>query len=331
MKDELINLIQPNCLLPFSYMALWIDSVLLVNDPTGGVKQQIKAGLRSNGMLTQASWKLLINNAEFEALPPINIATGLEWIEEQGNPTCSQLKVFINTFKIGTLQYFQVQTPTLDMVELNIKTRYIDDYTSTVWEKRVSHVDGSGHIYNMQICLMGLYISNFDLIKDCKPYLVLERYLPKRKNGSAYYQDANDPEVYHKYYKTRRSGWKRDRLLKNLDGQYFDGWSGQGVPITFNNMYRPNFIPLTSDKMNIDIYAENYVRNSIKGNKNFKSVSGNTNAPNAAGNYNIKVPMRARIGAKIGGKEIFSKPLIYFSIFAKVLYYNNRVEIQFSK
>ena len=42
MKDELINAIQPDCLLPFQQMSLWLDSVVLINDPTGGVRQQVK-------------------------------------------------------------------------------------------------------------------------------------------------------------------------------------------------------------------------------------------------------------------------------------------------
>ena len=332
MKDELINAIQPNCLIPFTLMALWLDSVVLPNDSTGAVRQQIKTGLRSNGALTQSSWELLINNVQFGATPPINKNTALQWIATNGNPTCSQLKIFINTFEVGAMQYFKVMYPVLDLVELNIKTGYQNDYQSKVWNKRISHVLGGNEI-QMNIMLMQLYISNWDLIKDCKPYLVLERYLPKKANGQAFVQAPNDPEVFNPKNKARKSGWKRDRTLMHLGKQYYDGWSQDHVLITETNMYRPNFIPLTAKYMTLDIYAENYVRQTIKGNKAFKFISGNTNKMNNNERLNIKVPMRARIGAMVNGKEIFSKPLIYFSIFAKVMSsaQGREVQIQFGE
>ena len=333
MKDELINAIQPNCLIPFTLMALWLDSVVLPNDSTGAVRQQIKTGLRTNGSLTQSSWELLINNAELGIDPPANKPTILQWIQTNGNPTCSQLKIIINTLNVGAMQYFKVMSPVLDMVELNIKTGFQNDYKTKVWNKRVMHIIGE-NFYQMNIMLMQLYISNWDLIKDCQPYLVLERYLPKRPNGQSFTQDPNDPEVYKPNNKQRKSGWKRDRTLNKLNGTYYDGWSQSPVPITETNMYRPNFIPLTGKAMTIDLYIENYVRQSIKGNHDFKFISGNTNSPRGGGAYNIKVPMRARIGAMVNGKEIFSKPLIYFSIFAKIMKEVNgqrEVQMQFSK
>lgn len=333
MKDELINAIQPDCLLPFQQMILWLDSVVLPNDSTGAVRQQIKAGLRSNGNLPQANWELLINNVEFEALPPINKATALNWIAQQGRPTCSQLKIFIDTFKIGAMQYFKVLYPVLDLVELNIKTGYSLDYNQKVWNKRVSHVNSGGDIYELNIMLMQLYVSNWELIKDCKPYLVLERYMPKKKKSNKLVQDPNDPELFHDVVKSRKSGWKRDRSLRTLGGTFFDGWSQQTVLITESNMYRPNFIPIVDKTVTLDIFAENYIRNNL-GYREPKVISGNTNRPRDTQRFNIKVPMRARIGAKIGGKEIFSKPLIYFSIFAKVMNKQGgtrKIQVQFSK
>ena len=335
MKDELINAIQPDCLLPFQQMSLWLDSVVLINDPTGGVRQQIKAQLRSNGNLTQAGWILLINNVVFDDLPPINKATALNWINTSGRPSCSQLKIFINTFKVGTMEYFKVLYPVLDLAELNIKTGYENDYNQKVWNKRISQVTGAGESLKLNIMLMQLYVGNYDLIKDCNPYLVLERYLPKKKKSNTFYQDPTNEENFIAITKSRKSGWKRDRTLNRLGATFYDGWSQNNVLITESNFYRPNFIPITAKTVTLDIFAENYVRNNL-GNKDIKSVSGNTNTPKGGGRYNVKVPMRARIGAMIGGKEIFSKPLIYFSIFAKVMerdatFNEKEVQIQFSK
>ena len=69
-------------------------------------------------------WELLINNVQFENGAPINKAVALDWIANQGCPTCAQLKIFIQSFKINTLQYFQVQTNVLDTLELNFKTSW---------------------------------------------------------------------------------------------------------------------------------------------------------------------------------------------------------------
>lgn len=320
MKDELINLIQPNCLLPFQSMALWLDNVVLVSDPTGAVRQQIKTGLRSNGSLTQASWELLINNVVLEENPPINNMVALQWVQAQGYPNCTQLKIFIDSFAIGTQDYFKVLLPAIYASELNIKTSWVIDHDEYKADKHIYHVTGGGKSWLIRSFFMHLYVSNWNEIKDAKPQLVLERYTPKRKNGLQ--------------YKPRKAGYKRDRRLVELGGDVFDGWSGQNVNITQTNLYRPNFIPLTGKSQKIDIYAENYIRSQL-GNKSFKFISGNTDKTNRLSEYvyNIKVPMRARLCIKCNGKEIFSPPLIYFSIFAKV---NNNapneptVDVQFS-
>lgn len=317
MKDELINSIQPNCLLPFQLMTIWLDNVVLINDPTGAVRQQIKTGLRSNGSLTQASWELLINNVVLEQNPPINNAVALQWVQAQGYPTCTQLKIFINSFAIGAMNYFNVNTPAVNLVELDIKTTYVKDAGNKRGDKHIYHVVG-GKNFLIRSFFMHLYIQNWEYIKDAQPKLVLERYLPKRKNAGT-------------TYVIRKSGYKRDKRLSIL-GNVVNGWGGTPITVTQTNLYRPNFIPLTGKKQVLDIYAENYVRNQL-GNKEFKFISGNTNVMNTE-RYNIKIPMRARICIKCNGKEFFSQPLIYFSIFAKVnstQQVENLVDVQFGK
>ena len=320
MKDELINKIQPNCLLSFTYMALWLDSVILDNDPTGAVRQQIKSGLYSGGQLTQQSWELLINNVQFENGAPINKAVALNWIAMQGCPTCAQLKIFIQSFKINTLQYFQVQTNVLDIVELNLKTAYNGDFAGETLEKNVYYVDGQGKTVLINTRLAIFEISNFDLIKDAEPYLILERYLPRKSNNSQH---------------RRKSGWKRDKNLMQLGGAYWDGFSQSYHTITESNMYRPNEILLNSSRVVLDLYPENYIKHYAVGNRVIpKFISGNSNISNVQGQEfsRQRVPMRARIGFKINGVEKISKPLIYFSIFAKRIPGNViRVDVTFSK
>ena len=270
MKDELINKIQPNCLLPFTYMALWLDSVILDNDPTGAVRQQIKSGLYSGGQLTQQSWELLLNNAQFEQGAPINKAVALDWIANQGCPTCAQLKIFIQSFKINTLQYFQVQTNVLDLIELNFRTSYPNANGDN--HKNVYYVDNQGHTNLLATRFLEFEIKNFNLIKDAEPYLILERYLNRRGSNSN--------------TSRRKSGWKRDKNLMQLGGSYWDCWSQSYHPITESNMYRPNEIPLISENQTIDIYPENYIKHVINGQASTvpKFVSGNSNRTPVRGN-----------------------------------------------
>ena len=164
-------------------------------------------------------------------------------------------------------------------------------------------------------------ISNFDLIKDAEPYLILERYLPRKSNNSQH---------------RRKSGWKRDKNLMQLGGIYWDGFSQSYHNITQDNMYRPNELLLNASRVVLDLYPENYIKHSSIGSKVIpKFISGNSNYTSVRGQQysRQRIPMRARIGYKIGGVEKTSKPLIYFSIFAKRIPYSPepRIEITFSK
>ena len=309
MKNELINNIQPNCLLSFGYMILWLDNISLLNDPDGSLRQLIKSYLRSNGRLDVEGWNLLLNNAEFEANSPITKEVALQWIEEFCSPTCAQLKVLINALKLTGLAYLMVQSDILDLLELDFNL-----YNITDLEKNSAFMkDGRQYFVHVP----EFKIKNFDLIKDANPYLIIERLKPS----------IVKPE--------KKNGWKRDRTLMVLGGKFWKSWEGFYWETVTEEYYRPNEIPLTSSKQSINLMLHNYfgVRN-LNGyrtitKKGFcgKSVSHDRIQPKILNpitqeNGYIrpfrkqKINLRLRIGFKIGDIEKISKPLKYFSIFA---------------
>ena len=310
MKQELINRIQPNCLLPFSYMVTWINNLEFQNEPADNLRALILAELRSNGQLLPNGWELLVNNVFFETNASITQAVVLGWLAERVCPTCAQLKQMIQDFKIKASFPLVVETPVLDLIELDF-----DLYNITDLEKNSAFMkDGRQYFVHVP----EFKIKNFDLIKDANPYLIVERLKPSKIG-----------------LRGLKNGWKRDRTLMVLGGRFWKSWEGGFFQEVTEEYYRPNEIPLTNAKQSIDLMLHNYfgVRN-LNGyrtitKKGFggKSVSSDTIRPrmlipNTQQESYIrpyrkqKINLRLRIGFKIGNNEKVSKPLKYFSIFA---------------
>ena len=309
MKQELINKITPNCLLPFSFMVLWIDNLAFLNDSNGALKLEVKNKIRSDGRLEQDGWDILIHNVVFETGAPVNGNTILNWIMLQGSPTCNQFKIIIQSIKMGTLAQLYVTMPVLDAIEVDMKVSIHDSDNGTggrniSWVSRDPNDDNTlpSVGYEFKIKFFQLFIKNFDYIKNCNPYLVIERYSGAKK------------------IKNRKGGWKRDKVLKKLGG-IMPLWAGGHKNITYNNGYRPNEIPITSAQQEFNIYPENYIR--IWGGENLppKKVGQNSkrNVIRVGNMKRAKISIRLRIGIIVGGEEILSKPTNYFSIFATEL------------
>ena len=336
MKQELINKINPNCLLPFSFMVLWIDNLTFLNDSNGALKLEVKNKIRSDGKLEQDGWDILIHNVVFEQGAPVNGNTILNWIMLQGSPTCNQLKIIIQSLKLGGLSHLFVEYPVLDILEIDMKTKPLS-YNHGVIDndggKTLNYIAGQGLVYNedkllipdnpndpqqdsvkYHIRFLTLYIKNFEYIKDCSPYLVIERY-----SGAS-------------NKKNRKSGWKRDKVLNKL-GENYPVWGGGSRQISYTDGYRPNNIPITSERQNFDIFAENYIKIGSMESYTPQGVGMNydRNVKRLGDQASAKVSLRLKIGIKSGGREILSKPLLNFTIFAQQLANEETVFVGFSK
>ena len=158
------------------------------------------------------------------------------------------------------------------------------------------------------------HLHNFELIQNSNAYYILERFVPAKRN---------------KYGKSRKGGWKRDKLLMNLGSQFHDGWGSQNITVTQTNGHRPNEIPITNPKQIIDFKAENYISLKTQNGKNkiprrvginkdnHEEILINNNAQyRPKQNPVTRIKMRVKVAFKVGGVEKISKPLNYFSIFA---------------
>lgn len=298
MKQELINRISSCCLLPFSLMMTWIDSLIFPNDADGSFKAYLKTQIMSNGELRNEAWILLLQNGEFEENSPITSAVAVGWLQERTCPTCNQLEVIINALKISPNFPLFVETNVLDLIELDFDI-YPNNKPSDA-TKNIAYLEGGNTEVLMVAKIPRIKIKGFDYIKDANPYLIVERFTNAKKSNG------------------RKAGWKRDKTMKVLGGKFRDGWNGVDITITEANGYRPNDIPLTQPRQFVDLRLENYFFINI-GNRDIPTRVGLKNE--TAGDDNRKrtqrISLRFRIGFKIGNEEKISRPLKYFSIFAK--------------
>ena len=317
MKQELINRISSCCLLPFSLMMTWIDSLIFPNDADGSFKAYLKTQIMTNGELRNEAWILLLQNAEFEENSPITSAVAVGWLEERTCPTCNQLEVIINALKISPNFPLFVETNVLDLLSLDIITTA--DKEPSDYCKHILYLEGGTDVEpdTSEMLIVSrlpiFHLHNFELIQNSNAYYILERFVPAKRN---------------KYGKSRKGGWKRDKLLMNLGAQFHDGWSGQNITVTPIIGHRPNEIPITNPKQIIDFKPENYIalktpssKNSIPQRAGINKDDSPTyvyNMPNNRDKQNpvTRIKMRVRVGFKIGDIEKISKPLNYFSIFA---------------
>ena len=318
MKQELINRISSCCLLPFSLMMTWIDSLIFPNDADGSFKAYLKTQIMTNGELRNEAWILLLQNAEFEENSPITSAVAVGWLEERTCPTCNQLEVIINALKISPNFPLFVETNVLDLLSLDIITTA--DIVPSDYCKHIIYLEGGTNRNPAESEMLIVsrlpifHLHNFELIQNSNAYYILERFVPAKRNKNG---------------KSRKGGWKRDKLLMNLGAQFHDGWSSQNITVTPIIGHRPNEIPITNPKQIIDFKPENYIA--------LKTPNSKNNIPRRAGinkdhNDNVlwndnseyrnkqnpvtRIQMRVKVGFVVGGVEKISKPLNYFSIFA---------------
>ena len=318
MKQELINKIMPNCLLPMYYMITWINNLVFQNEPADTLRQLIISKVKSNGQLLPEGWELLLNNVVFENNASITPAQVLEWINAQNCPTCNQLKQIILDLKLNNNFPLVVETNVLDLLSLDIITTA--DKGPSDYCKHIFYIQGvtDEEPETAETLIVSrlpiFHLHNFELIQNSNAYYILERFVPAKRN---------------KRGKSRKGGWKRDKLLMNLGAQFHNGWNHQNITVTETVGHRPNEIPITNPKQIIDFKPENYIalktpnsKNNIPRragiNKDDKAdiLWDNTSEYRPKQNPVTRIQMRVKVGFVVGGVEKISKPLNYFSIFA---------------
>lgn len=98
-KNIITNKITPCCGLPFSVIYWWVTNLTLNSEAD---RQYIISKLSQNGILSIDAWKVLINSGTLEADASLTKAEFLAWFDCGNQPTCEQLKLIIEGYKMGS-------------------------------------------------------------------------------------------------------------------------------------------------------------------------------------------------------------------------------------
>ena len=97
-KNSITNKITPCCGLPFSVIYWWVSNLTLNSEAD---RQYLLTQISQNGVLSIDGWKVLINSGTLEADASLTKAEFLAWFNCGKQPTCEQLKLIIEGFKMG--------------------------------------------------------------------------------------------------------------------------------------------------------------------------------------------------------------------------------------
>lgn len=99
-KNIITNKITPCCGLPFSTIYWWVSNLTLNSEND---RKFILSKISQSGKLSIDGWKTLINSGTLESDSNLTKADFLAWFNCGNQPTCEQLKVIIESYKIGVL------------------------------------------------------------------------------------------------------------------------------------------------------------------------------------------------------------------------------------
>ena len=97
-KNIITNKITPCCGLPFSVIYWWVSNLTLNSESD---RQFILSKISQNGILSIDGWKVLINSGTLEADASLTKAEFLAWFSCEKQPSCEQLKLIIEGYKMG--------------------------------------------------------------------------------------------------------------------------------------------------------------------------------------------------------------------------------------
>ena len=100
-KNSITNKITPCCGLPFSVIYFWISNIKLNSESD---REFILSKISQGGVLSIDAWKVLINSGTLEADASLTKAEFLAWFDCERQPSCEQLKIIIESYKMGAWQ-----------------------------------------------------------------------------------------------------------------------------------------------------------------------------------------------------------------------------------
>ena len=124
-KNIITNKITPCCGLPFSVIYWWVSNLTLNSESD---RQFILSKISQNGTISIDGWKVLVNSGTLEADASLTKAEFLAWFDCGKQPTCEQLKLIIEGFKISNWSAFYDSVDALNLafeeLENKLKLKY---------------------------------------------------------------------------------------------------------------------------------------------------------------------------------------------------------------
>jgi len=166
-KPNITNQITPCCKLPFSTVYWWVTNLTL-NSPSD--REFILNHIYQDGCISIDAWKVLVNSGTLESDAVLTKAEFLAWFNCGRQPSCDQLKLLIEGYKISNYspedQYGKGWTEIGNFENYNDKViRKITNYVGGVGVMPSELSDNIGKYY----AASGGYTNNKDLATDFKP------------------------------------------------------------------------------------------------------------------------------------------------------------------
>ena len=136
-KNSITNKITPCCGLPFSVMYWWVSNLTL-NTPAD--RQYILSQISQNGTLSIDGWKALINSGTLEEDAALTKVEFLDWFNCKRKPSCEQLKLIIEGFKVGNWTPETELPPNIALIDAVINGQNINGnvYTKEQTDDKIS-------------------------------------------------------------------------------------------------------------------------------------------------------------------------------------------------
>ena len=114
-KNIITNKISACCTLPFSVIYWWVSNMTLNSTAD---RNFILSQISQNGTISIDGWKVLINSATLEADASLTKAELLAWFECKRQPSCEQLKILIESFKMSSWTPETALPPNIALIDM---------------------------------------------------------------------------------------------------------------------------------------------------------------------------------------------------------------------
>jgi hypothetical protein len=98
-KNSLTNKLTPCCVLPFKQMYFWLSNIKLNSESQ---REFIISRLSQSGELANDGWIVLMNSGELEDDATLTKEEMLAFVDCKKSPSCSELKIIIENYKLGS-------------------------------------------------------------------------------------------------------------------------------------------------------------------------------------------------------------------------------------